>query len=108
MAVRLILGCFFCMLIVSATHAQNISELKSPPTLLERYLIDYEIVGLENPTESDLSALDLNQYEDQRLQNESIVITDITTGYTIILYSINESMLNWYGHRGEKTDRQNQ
>lgn len=81
----------------SYCSAQSVSELKVIPSNLERYKIDYEIVGLPNPTESDVADLDLNQYEDLRSQTTSIIIEDASTGYVLLLYSINESIKNWQG-----------
>lgn len=77
--------------------AQSVSELKVLPSNLERYYIDYEIVGMPNPTASDVANLDLNQYEDLRSQTTSILIEDASTGYVLLLYSINESIKNWQG-----------
>lgn len=76
--------------------AQSVSELKSLPSNFDRYYVDYEIVGLTNPTFSDLADLDLNQYEDLRLQTSPITVEDVATGYILILYSIEQSLKNWH------------
>lgn len=81
----------------SYCSAQSVSELKVLPSNLERYYIDYEIVGLPNPTATDVANLDLNQYEDLRAQTTSVLIEDAATGYVLLLYSINESIKNWQG-----------
>lgn len=84
--------------------AQSVSELKVLPSNIARYYIDYEIVGLPNPTASDVENLDLNQYEDLRSQTTSVLIEDAATGYILLLYSINESIKNWQGKNSNTQD----
>lgn len=97
-----ILSFALCLILSVSGKAQSIATLKSPPTLLERYLIDYEVVGLQDPNESDLSLLDLNQYEDLRLEDENLTITDAVTGYDVILYSLTTSIANWNSKLSEQ------
>jgi hypothetical protein len=89
----------------SCCSAQSVSELKTLPSNIDRYYVDYEIVGMTNPTAIDVADIDLNQYEDLRLSGASIVVEDVTTGYTLILYSIEQSIKNWYGNTSKTVNR---
>lgn len=81
------LGCF----------GQNVTGVKGVPSNLDRYYIEYEVVGLETPSEDILADINLLQYEDLRLQHENVEVNDIATGFTLILYSVETCLANWRG-----------
>jgi hypothetical protein len=76
---------------VSSNAQQMVSYVKSNYSRLN---IDFEVKDNAKPDRQMLSSINLDNYEQLRKINKRVVITDITTGYILILYSQKETDKN--------------
>ncbi|MEO8147356.1 MAG: hypothetical protein ABI723_06955 [Bacteroidia bacterium] len=92
---------FLLMLIsLSAIFAQqNVSLLKSNSN---RLYVDFEVKSNKNPDAQLLNSINLDDYESFRHANARVQVTDISTGFVLILYSQKETDAN----RGKKSPAQ--
>lgn len=79
-------------LIVCSAFCQNIQQKGNPTIdaatiLADRYKIDYEVEGLTSTTELITDGLDLEQYEYLRTESSDVIVFDMSTGQSLILYS---------------------
>ncbi len=98
----LLISCFVGGSIIS--NAQTLGNMKSPlpDALIDRYKLDFEIVGLAEPTAELLEVLDLDQYEELRLPDVNVEVYDAATDFHIILYAVNDAIAN-YNRQRHKT-----
>lgn len=80
----------FCMI---HANGQSLSDLKFQlPPLVDRYKMDFEIVGLDMVTEEMLENLNLDQYEELRMPDADVEVHDIATGFDLIIYGVDKAI----------------
>lgn len=77
------------LLFVSSASAQNLhqKEQVQQSNFAQFYLLEYEIVGVTNPSIDLLNQIPFLEYNQQRHETEDIQIFDPVSNYTILLYS---------------------
>ena len=88
---------FFVILIPMKVFSQH-GKISTAPiatyTQVDRYLIDYEIQDMVDPSPELLLSLDLTSIENQRLMDTDVLINDTVHAITIILYSTQRAATN--------------
>lgn len=84
------------LLFVSSASAQSLQQKEQvqQSNFAQFYLLEYEIVGVPNPSIDLLNQIPFLEYNQQRHETEDIQIFDPVSNYTILLYSNQRCKLN--------------
>ncbi len=93
---RVVLFVCITFLLSANGWSQSTSRSNSDQTIISNWSrlgIDFEVKDLPQPDQSLIVMINLNEYEGLRLPDTDVEVNDLASGYTLIIYSNNKTIL---------------